>query len=230
MQEVNSIQETASTLPSKTSRQRDLLKQVHTFLSESNVFSSFPLSLLLLALEELIERELFICPCRSGLNTLETFFILIGPALFTFALMYLLLRPFRRRCCCASKCIEKNKNEKNCFNAFMSCLIPPVMWIVLFLLDGDYFACGMTDWRGVYKFDNHLKRSWCKPTEETRNETILQDMTRKYIHWSQLLGYVVLSFFSALVIVFVGICDCYWKLFCKPQKQTEHTESASPNA
>lgn len=188
MQEVNSNQEATSNPPSKTSKKRDLLKEVHKFLSESEVFSSFPLSLLLLGLEELIEKEFFICPCRSDLNKLVTLLILIGPALFMFALMYLLLRPFRRRCCCASKCIEKNeknKNEKNCFNAFLSCLIPPVMWIILFLLDGDYVACGMTDWNGVYKFNNQLNRCWCKPTEDTRNEMVLQDLMHKYIHWSQ---------------------------------------------
>ncbi|KAK9976462.1 hypothetical protein ABG768_021667 [Culter alburnus] len=197
------------------SKEKDLLKKVHKFLTESNVFSSFPLSLLLLGLEQIIEIEFFLCPCIYELNALLTVFIFIGPALFIFALMYLLLRPFKRGCCCAESndnTEKKKKKKKNCPKAFASCLIPPVMWIFILLLDGDYVACGMTDWKGVYVFDNPLNRSWCKPTEGIRNETELRDLTRKYIHQSQLSGYVMISIVSVLLVVSVGIYDGYKKL------------------
>ncbi|KAL1251474.1 hypothetical protein QQF64_019270 [Cirrhinus molitorella] len=120
------------------------------------------------------------------------------------------------------------------------------MWIIILLLDGDYVACGMTDWNGVYVFDNQLNRSWCKPTEDIQNETALKDLTRLYIHQSQLSGYVLISIFSIVAVVLVGIYDCCTKLlsYCRrpaefqrvgqntrpPQRQSGETEFVSPNA
>uniref|UniRef100_A0A671P4Y2 Si:ch73-338d8.5 n=1 Tax=Sinocyclocheilus anshuiensis TaxID=1608454 RepID=A0A671P4Y2_9TELE len=167
---------------------------VHKFLKETAVFSlSFPLSLLLIGLEKLIEIELFSCPCIVELNALLTASIFIGPALFTFTLMFLLLRPFKHGCsrCCAG---VYDDTQQNCPKAFASCLIPPVMWIFLLFLHGEYFACGMTDWKRVYVFDKELNRSWCKPTEKMQNETVLRDLTRKYIHESQVNIMYCMSF------------------------------------
>ncbi|XDV22690.1 hypothetical protein PO909_027536 [Leuciscus waleckii] len=156
---------------------QDLLKHVHKYLSKTAVFSSFPMSLLLLGLEKLIEMEC-VCPCDK--STLLTVLIFTGPAIFTFALMYILLRPFKH--CYGG---VNDDTQQSCPKAFFSCLIPPVMWIFYLLLDGDYFACAMTDWKGVFVFDEELNRSWCKPTDGTRNETELRGSTRKYIHQSQ---------------------------------------------
>ncbi|XDV22693.1 hypothetical protein PO909_027539 [Leuciscus waleckii] len=184
--------------------QQDLLKHMHKYLSQTAVFSSFPLSLLLLGLEKLIEIE-FVCPC--GPSTQLTVFIFSGPALFTFALMYILLRPFKHGC--SRYCGGANDDtQENCPKAFVSCLIPPVMWAIILLLDGNYFACAMTDWKGVYVFDKELNRSWCKPTEGMRNEKELRDLTRKYIQQSQFLGYVTICVFSALTIILMSIYDC----------------------
>jgi len=158
-----------------------LQQDLHKYLSKTAVFSSFPLSLLLLGLEKLIELE-FVCPC--GQSVFLTVFIFIGPSLFTFALMYILLRPFKHGCsrCCAA---DNDDTHENCPKAFVSCLIPPVMWAIILLLNGDYVACVMTDWKGVYVFDKELNRSWCKPTEGMRNEMELRELTRKHILQSQ---------------------------------------------
>ncbi|KAK7136901.1 hypothetical protein R3I93_017078 [Phoxinus phoxinus] len=85
------------------------------------------------------------------------------------------------------------------------------MWVIILLLDGDYVACAMTDWKGDPVFDNQLNRSWCKPVESFRKETVLRNLTLKYIHQSQIFGYAVSSVFIVLPIIYVGICDCWEK-------------------
>ncbi|KAK9967670.1 hypothetical protein ABG768_002049 [Culter alburnus] len=183
----------------------DLLQKLCKFLKTSAVFSSFPLSLLLIGSEAVMDQH-FSCPCRSDLNALLTASIFTGPALFTFALMFRHLRPLTHGWFHCPEGVNDD-TQKNCFKVLTSCLIPPVMWIFVLLLDGDYVACSMTDWKGVYVFDKELNTSWCKPAEGTKNEAELRDLTRKYIHQSQFAGYVVISVFSALAIVLVGIYD-----------------------
>lgn len=169
------------------------LMKLLSFLKHTGVFITFPLSALLFGLEELIEFH-FSCPCSDNLNVKLTASIFIGPALFIFALMCLLLRPFRHeRFCCYTADAKDGTNDKNAKDdtkqnwpkALASCLIPPIMWIFILLLDGDYVACAMTDWKGVYVLDKELNRSWCKPTEGMQNETELRDLINKYIHQSQ---------------------------------------------
>jgi len=145
---------------------------------------SFPMSLLLIGVEKMIEIEFFSCPCIVEVNALLTTSIFIGPAFFTFTLMFLVVRPFKNKCslCCGG---ASDDTQQNCPKAFGSCLIPPVMWISILLFQGDFVACAMTGWKGMYVFDKELNRSWCKPTEKTQNETALRDLTRKYIHQSQ---------------------------------------------
>lgn len=162
----------------------ELLRKLHAFLEKADVFITVPLSLLLFGLEKLIEIN-FSCPCIVDLNKKLTASIFIGPALFSFALMFLLLRPFRHGWFFYSAGTNDD-TQQNCPKAFAPCLIPPVMWMIFLLLDGDYLACGMTDWKGVYVFDEELKKLWCKPTAEMYgNETNLRDLTRKYIYQSQ---------------------------------------------
>lgn len=161
----------------------DLLQKLCKFLKTSAVFSSFPLSLLLIGSEAVMDQH-FSCPCRSDLNALLTASIFTGPALFTFALMFRHLRPLTHGWFHCPEGVNDD-TQKNCFKVLTSCLIPPVMWIFVLLLDGDYVACSMTDWKGVYVFDKELNTSWCKPAEGTKNEAELRDLTRKYIHQSQ---------------------------------------------
>ncbi|RXN34223.1 GTPase IMAP family member 8-like protein [Labeo rohita] len=65
-----------------------------------------------------------------------------------------------------------------------------------------------TDWNGVYVFNNQLDRSWCKPTEGTQNEMVLQDKTHEHIYTSQFCGYIMISIFSVLVVL-VSLSDCW---------------------
>lgn len=66
-------------------------------------------------------------------------------------------------------------------------LFPPILWIIMLLLDGDYVACSFTKWKGEYVLDDKLKTKWCKPTESIPegDETELQILTLSYISTSQ---------------------------------------------
>ncbi len=183
---------------------RDLLKNLHAFLKQPEGFIVFPLSLLLYGLEKLIEIN-FSCPCTVKLNKKLTASIFIGPALFSFALMFLFLRPFRHGFCYLAE--ANDDTRQSCPTAFAPCLITPVMWSIFLLLDGDYVACAMTDWKGVYVFDDELKRFWCKPTAETYgNKTDLRDQTRQYIHESQvnIINHKSLFCYSKIIIEILG--------------------------
>lgn len=172
---------------------QDFFKKIHSFLKRFSFLIIFLLSLLLIGVEEFMEIQVFVCPCRPDLNVQLTACVFIGPALFIFELLFLFLRPFKERCsrCCGG---ANDDTQQSCPKAFASCLIPPVMWVIILLLDGDYVACAMTDWKGDPVFDNQLNRSWCKPVESFRKETVLRNLTLKYIHQSQVNTIYCMSF------------------------------------
>ncbi|XP_051763765.1 uncharacterized protein si:dkeyp-122a9.1 [Ctenopharyngodon idella] len=183
-------------------------RKIHDFLQQTAVFSSFPLSLSLIGFEELMEIHVFACPCRHDLNAWLTASIFIGPTFFIFALMYVLLRPFRHDWFNCSQGV-KDDTRQNWPKALAHCMVPSLMWFIILLLDGDYIACAMTDWKGVYVFDVELNRSWCKPTKGMQSETELQDLIRMYIHQSRVSGYFISFFFSVFTIILVIIFDCH---------------------
>ncbi|XP_043079310.1 uncharacterized protein LOC122327777 [Puntigrus tetrazona] len=169
-------------------------------------FGSVTLSILLIGFMAVLNRN-FTCPCRPDQNKSLTVSIFIGPAFFSLVIMFHILRPLRYGW---FHCLEGRYDDdrQNWPKALISCLIPPVMWIFMLLLDGDYVACAKTEWNGNYVEDLDLDKPWCKPIEGMRNETKLRDLTRKYIHQSQYAGYVMIAIFSALSLAVVGIHDC----------------------
>ncbi len=172
------------------------LKKLHEFLTTSVVFSSFPLSLLLIGLEALIDHH-FTCPCVPLYNKLLTAFMVIGPALFCFFLIFLYLRPFRHGWFHCPEGVNVD-TQQNWLKALISCLIPPGMWIFLLLLDGEYFVCAQTDWEGVYIFDKELNMPWCKPLNGHTNLTECRHNFILNIHLSQvnIIYYKSLSFYN----------------------------------
>lgn len=165
-------------------------------LEKKAVFTSLPISILLIPFEALIDKD-FSCPCKVGLNTVVSLFIFVSPFVFVFALTCFFLQPVKHvdQCSakkCFSKCPCKRPNLqclRECVNLkdLFLCLIPPIVWIILVLLDGDYVACLGTNWNGVYISDKELNVKWCKPTEliAGRNETKLQALTLSSIAVSQ---------------------------------------------
>ncbi|XP_057181853.1 uncharacterized protein LOC130548839 [Triplophysa rosa] len=222
---------------------QNLLKNLHAFLTDSAVFSSFPVSLLLIGLEKMMEVNLS-CPCGSGLNEPLIVCIFIGPFIFMFALMFVLFSPFRHVCyqcsankgfwgrlasclkslvnlciCCQCSAKDKRDDWQSCFRALGRCAIPPVMWIIILLLDGDYLACCWTTWEGKYVFDIEIDRKWCEPVEQAYagNVSDLQQEYRAFISESQVYGYIVLAVFGLVIIVTVGLFQC-----CKRTPPEDH--------
>lgn len=152
-----------------------VLKKIYAFLKRHSFLIIFLLSLFLIGFEEFLEAKVFSCPCKHDQNVQLTACTFIGPALFIFELLFLFLRPFR----------AEGNTRQNCLKYFTSCMIPPIMWVIILFLDGDYFACAMTYWKGIFEFDNQLNRSWCKPVEKFRNVTALRNLTQTFIHQSQ---------------------------------------------
>jgi len=191
----------------QTTRDRSIMPEVSLLskllhiLKTSSLFHSFPLSILLIGLEALMDQH-FSCPCDNDLNKKLTLTIFIGPVLFTFCLMYFILRPFKHKSWFSCPVGENDKTpgpqeakgvyRSNLPTALTSCLIPPVMWIFILFLDGDYFACSIADCDGFYVFDEELKISWCKPISEENNQSCrnshgnIQD-TVINLHWSKVI-------------------------------------------
>ncbi|XP_057182077.1 calcium homeostasis modulator protein 6-like [Triplophysa rosa] len=188
----------------------DLLKSLHDVLSKSIFFSSVPMSLLLIGLEGLIEPNLS-CPCSEGWNKPLIALIFIGPFLFTFALMFILLRP----CTCEHRCSVDPK-------ALLKCLFPPVMWIIILLLDGDYVACASTTWKGNYASSIQSIRKWCVPSNLSLTEKVsdFQFKYQTFIATSQIAGYGGIIVIS-LIIICVGATYCYEKTYTETQGGAE---------
>lgn len=161
-----------------------VLEKLQKILKGDGV-KAIPSTVFLIVLKKLIEIEFHSCPCKVELNALVILFMFIGPAFFIFILLYLILRFLKYRC---SFCRGANDDTRRyCPKAVAVCLISPVIWVIILLIDGEYIACGMTYWNGVYVFDDDLQKLWCKPTEEIRNKTVteLRNLTSTYIHHSQ---------------------------------------------
>ncbi|XP_043079309.1 uncharacterized protein LOC122327776 [Puntigrus tetrazona] len=95
----------------------------------------------------------------------------------------------------------------------MACLIPPIVWICIFFIDGDYLACGFTDWNGRYACDKDLHPiclNWCKPTDlnQRENQTELYERTRELIDQSKCVGYSLAFVFCIITIIIVTANDC----------------------
>lgn len=67
----------------------------------------------------------------------------------------------------------RSQTKESCEWVLLACLIPPVVWICIYFIDGDYVACAASKWDGRYACDKELHPvclNWCKPNEQG-NET-----------------------------------------------------------
>ncbi|KAL6462076.1 hypothetical protein MHYP_G00302210 [Metynnis hypsauchen] len=129
----------------------------------------------MIGIEKVMETE-FLCPCKPVLNQLLAAFMFIAPALLAFIIMLFLVRPCKH--CSCSSC------RKCCAKAFLPCLIPPVAWVIMLLLDGQYMACGLTFEQGNYisdKDDPPVK--WCQ--SNSSDETVEKQLHQQIVGLSK---------------------------------------------
>ncbi|TRY82423.1 hypothetical protein DNTS_016380 [Danionella cerebrum] len=128
----------------------------------------------LIGLEKLMDQE-FSCPCDPGFNTILISSLFMAPALLALCVMVFIQRPCRQ-------------SSSRCVGGFLFCLIPPLLWTCLLLLEGDYVACGAAYWEGDCVLDEEFKIKWCKPTdlnEGKSNGTKLLELTERIIFYSR---------------------------------------------
>lgn len=149
---------------------KSFTKLSNEILSKS-ASSPLALSLLLIALEAVLNEE-FTCPCKQWCTLFLITLIFFGPFLMAFAIMFLYFRLCRR-----TGWDLKKTDEKTFYENLTQCLIPPSVWIIIFLLDGDYVACCAAKLEGNYVFNKELNKKWCQPSEwdPKGNESYLLD-------------------------------------------------------
>ncbi|RVE71673.1 hypothetical protein OJAV_G00054300 [Oryzias javanicus] len=147
----------------------------------------------------------FVCPCY-GLERNQSliFCFIFVPAVIFFILMYIyyvlnLGCSINRKNCCCCKCNWCG------WNLCMHCFVPPIVWIILMLLDGRYIACAFTDWSGHYEVaDGGGLMRWCKSDHNT-DETLRR--TEELYTTSQWYGFG--GCFVLGLILCTGYCCCY---------------------
>ncbi|XP_048061826.1 uncharacterized protein LOC125277480 [Megalobrama amblycephala] len=226
-------------------------------LTQMSIVTSVPMTFSLVGLQAVMDVK-FSCPCKAYWNMPITAFIFIVPAFFAFIIMFILLRPIPFKYSCSQKQnnIEASRRNKDCeetsqghdnketpqehlkycikcrVKTFLVCLIPSLVWICIFLIDGDYIACGFTNWNGRYACDKELHPyclNWCKPTElsSEKNETKCYERTRELIYISKISGYVLALIFCIITIILVTF-DWDGSLISK-SSSTGSSTSAEPN-
>jgi len=175
-----------------------LLEVPHIKMS---ILTLAPMIFLLVGLESIMDVK-FSCPCRNDRNQVISVFIFIVPAVVVFVIMFLLLRPCKYESSSRtsqaqdSRGTSQGQDNRRMFQVLLVCCIPCLVWITICFIDGDYLACGFTDWNGHYACDKELHPiclNWCKPTKLSpgKNETECYDTTLKLIFISKvsIIGY-----------------------------------------
>ncbi|XP_048061795.1 uncharacterized protein LOC125277453 [Megalobrama amblycephala] len=191
-------------------------------LTKMSIVTSVPLGFSLVGLQGIMDVK-FSCPCKAGWNRDISALIFCSPALFALVIMLVLLRPFQYKCSCqdGEKTPQGQGNTgasegdlkcciKCCVKAFLVCWIPSLLWICICFIDGDYLACGLTNWNGRYACENDLHPkcfNWCKPTELSPeiNETECYEKTQKWIYDSKIAGYSLAIIFCTIAIILVNL-------------------------
>uniref|UniRef100_A0A665X2F3 Uncharacterized protein n=1 Tax=Echeneis naucrates TaxID=173247 RepID=A0A665X2F3_ECHNA len=100
----------------------------------------------------LVELE-FECPCNPTWNGVFSSAFFIIPAVMAFTLMLII-----QGCRCDTWCRK---------TVSLSSFVPAIVWLILLFLDGQYFACAMTDWEGRFVLvDKAAPQKWCEPISE----------------------------------------------------------------
>ncbi|XP_072115287.1 calcium homeostasis modulator protein 6-like [Mobula birostris] len=166
------------------------------------------------------------CPCDPEWNATYALLAFVVPAVIFFMISLVVFPDSRRALKCGPRCIPRRDEtgsyyetfstwSKCCFVivTFLKIVVPSIIWIIILLLDGDYYTC--------YKdqgTDSHICKHFCS----LKNSTDL----RHHCLRSRMIG-VVLLLMTVILLVFLYFlpawkcCDCtleryyeqqYWKI------------------
>uniref|UniRef100_A0A674MR89 Uncharacterized protein n=1 Tax=Takifugu rubripes TaxID=31033 RepID=A0A674MR89_TAKRU len=143
-----------------------------SFLKKDLLVSNAVFGFILIGLEKLVELK-FECPCSPTWNRPLSSAFFIVPAIIAFILMLII-----QGCRCDKWCRK---------TVSLSTFVPAIVWLILLFLDGQYFACAMTDWKGSFVLiDKAAPQKWCEPISEgdvTPQELMLR--SQEWIAMSQ---------------------------------------------
>ncbi|XP_029688420.1 calcium homeostasis modulator protein 6-like isoform X2 [Takifugu rubripes] len=155
-----------------------------------------------MGLEKLVELE-FQCPCNPKWNGLFSSAFFIIPAIMAFILMLII----------------QGCRWDEWFKKTVSSSVPAIVWLISLFLDGQYFACAMTDWEGRFVLvDKAAPQKWCKPISEgnfTTQELMLR--SQEWIFKSQVIAILLLIF------ICMGLTVYLIRNSCQEKKQTDST-------
>ncbi|XP_016369330.1 protein FAM26F [Sinocyclocheilus rhinocerous] len=180
------------------------LTRLKNELSNSPLVSNVAFGFILMGLEKLVELE-FECPCNPAWNGLFSSAFFIIPSIMTFALMMLI-----QGCKCGIWCRS------------LSSFVPAVVWLILLFLDGQYFACAMTDWHGRFVIvDKAAPQKWCEPIqEESVSPQELMLRSQRLFVESQVIGIVL------LILICFGLVVYVIRESCQQELETQDTNVA----
>lgn len=164
-----------------------------------------PVSFLLLIFQGFMGIK-FSCPCLRWWNQSLAIPILIVPALFGGIMLSLFLK-FEEQQNRGSGGFQtdSNRSKSETYLYYMIQCIPPLLWACIYFIDGDYVACLMTDWNGVYTCDTQIHPnclSWCKPeSNKGINGTEKYHFTQLGNNISKIIGYSLAFIFCILLLV-----------------------------
>ncbi|XP_042268201.1 calcium homeostasis modulator protein 6-like [Thunnus maccoyii] len=166
--------------------EKDLITKLKSEFGKNPFVSNAVFALLLTGVERMFEVE-FACPCSPGWNRMFVFPFFLIPAVTSSLLMML---------------SQENTNTI-CKKVLCSCL-PPIVWMALMLLNGQYLVCAETDWTGTFVTADKTYLKWCKPTNATTNfeEKQLRRSHILYIR-SQGAGNAMITVLLFLLIVYI---------------------------
>ncbi|CAB1331687.1 unnamed protein product [Coregonus sp. 'balchen'] len=121
---------------SSMERRQQWLSRLKSEFGNSPLVSNVAFGFILMGLEKLVELE-FECPCDPKWNGLFSSAFFVIPAIMAFMLM-LIIQDCRYDLSGCPRTVS------------ISSLVPPIVWLILLFLDGQYFACALTDWSGRF--------------------------------------------------------------------------------
>ncbi|XP_029010732.1 uncharacterized protein LOC114857948 isoform X2 [Betta splendens] len=179
-----------------TSTLKELLEVLKEEFKKSALVSNAVLGLILIGVEKAVEVQ-FACPCHPKQNEWFSLAYLLLPGFFASVLM-LVIQGF-----------DKFRQREEMVNLLLFGLVPATMWLILVLLDGQYYVCGKTTWKGKFAIiDKADPQRWCEPdcTNSTSYNERLSKTRQWYFH-SQAFGLLVFFICTGLLIAY-GVYKC----------------------
>ncbi|XP_023854064.1 calcium homeostasis modulator protein 2 [Salvelinus sp. IW2-2015] len=175
---------------SSMERRQQWLSRLKSEFGNSPLVSNVAFGFILMGLEKLVELE-FECPCDPKWNGLFSSAFFVIPAIMAFMLM-LIIQDCRYDLSGCPRTVS------------ISSLVPPIVWLILLFLDGQYFACALTDWNGRFVIvDKAAPQKWCEPPHDDGTLQDLMVHSQELFVESQVIGIALLIFICVGLIVYV---------------------------